>query len=188
MPRRVRTRPDAARALAASLIHDLAQPLATAALALDIARIVTGRGDLAEAERRVEVAQDSVAQAQALLRACGDAVRGRAEPAPFDVAVLLRDIVQNAHLPAAAPVVADARLLRSALGAILATMDATAVTCIAPTALRPTRQRTLIRMEGKAPRGPAELWMALLRAAGIRVGVRTARTGLAVVQLELQTD
>lgn len=47
--------------------HRLAQPLATAALALEIAQMARQRGNTQEAENRIEVALQALRQAQSML-------------------------------------------------------------------------------------------------------------------------
>ena len=51
------------------LLHELAQPLAGAALALDIALLADTRGDSAEIRIRLNGAVEAIDRAQAILRA-----------------------------------------------------------------------------------------------------------------------
>ncbi|NKC33392.1 hypothetical protein [Falsiroseomonas selenitidurans] len=51
------------------LLHELAQPLATAVLAVEIARIVAERGEVGAAAQRLDAAMAALEQMQALLAA-----------------------------------------------------------------------------------------------------------------------
>lgn len=58
---------DPAQEVVSRFVHRLAQPLATAALALEIAQIAGQRGDAREAGNRVEAALQALRLAQSIL-------------------------------------------------------------------------------------------------------------------------
>jgi enterochelin esterase-like enzyme len=59
------------------LVHEVAQPLATGALALDVALLADARQDAQEAGRRMQDAAQAISEAQAVLQAWSDACRER---------------------------------------------------------------------------------------------------------------
>jgi hypothetical protein len=63
------THHDAQADLVRRLLHQLAQPLAGAALALDIALLAESHGDSEEVRLRLNGAVEAIDQAQAILRA-----------------------------------------------------------------------------------------------------------------------
>lgn len=65
----------AARDAVRRLLHDIAQPIATSALALDVALLADARQDKAEVGRRVQDAAKALDDVRAVMKAWSDACR-----------------------------------------------------------------------------------------------------------------
>ncbi len=154
--------------LAGLLAHEVAQPAAAAALALDLAAVLRARGE-AGADAPVEAAARHLAQLQSVLRAVSLAAGGVAEEPAADPADALLSVLPFAVIRASAPAAGGA-VLAPALRRIARSLAADEAMC--------RRSRGAVRLSLSGPGAPdeaARAWAAALARVGVRV--RWARAG-----------
>jgi hypothetical protein len=159
-----------------ALVHDFAQPAASAALAIDLALLEFGQRRLEQVEHRLAVAAQQIEALQTLLRVYAAATPGSGHAAALggsvtDPAAIVAQAVPGAVVGPCMPVAVPGDLLRIALERLASALGGDRVRCVASTAR--DRSGVLIRLSGR--RGPPARvtpWVALLRCAGARVRLR----------------
>jgi hypothetical protein len=163
---------DGAWSLLNAALHELAQPAASAGLALDVAATLLERGDAEAARRKLGGAGEHIAQLQRALLVLGTACSRRMAMAPMDLAPLLAGLALAPAQPGPLHVVANEAMLGEALRHIRRwCAEGTA----APVQIRGDPDAVVIVFSGGTPPSPAvRLWLAALRRTGGSVGVRRA--------------
>lgn len=167
-----------------AVLHDLAQPAASATLAAEIAALELARGNLDAAEARLATAVDLLGAMQKLLQTYGGATPGGGAHAVLsgeatDPARVVADVIPGASLQPCPPVAVSSDLLRLVLGRLAHVLGPEDLRChVAPV---PTQAAVRIRLAGR-PAPPALLapWIALLRLADATV---RWRAGVVIISL-----
>lgn len=166
-----------AAAMLRAVLHDLAQPAASAMLAAEIAALELARGDLRAAEARLATAVELLGALQRLLQTYGEATPGgaaltAASGEVTDAARLVADIIPGAIVVPCPPVAVSSDLLRLVLGRLAQVLGPEDLRChVAPD---PQRAVVRIRLIGRAtPRALLAPWIALLRLADATVRWRS---------------
>jgi hypothetical protein len=163
-------------AILRAVLHDLAQPAASATLAAEITALELARGDLRAAEARLATTLELLGTLQGLLRAYGGATPGGGAAAVLsgeatDAARVVAEAIPGARVMPCPPVAFSADLLRLVLRRLAQAMGAQDLRCsVAPA---PKQAAVCIRLSGRAAPAPTLApWIALLRSADAKVRCR----------------
>lgn len=171
--------------LLATAAHELAQPAASASLAVETAMLLLRRGDTGAAGQKLAAAAQHLQRLHDQLLALGGTPQGRAEPGGTDLAPLLAAAFPDRVLPPAPAVRAPVAIVHAVLQQLAQDLRAGGATDIAVD-IRTDRGHVLLRVDaaGRASHG-ARLWLGALSRAGVGVSCRHAAGRLRVV-LRLQ--
>lgn len=163
-------------AMLRAVLHELAQPAASAVLAAEIAALELARGNLQAAEARLATTVELLGTLQGLLGALGGATPGGGALAmlageAMDPARVVADAIPGAIVVTCPPVVFSADLLRLVLRRLALALGAEEVRChVAPA---PKAATVCIRLSGRAvPAAALAPWITLLRCADAKVRCR----------------
>lgn len=159
-----------------AVLHDLAQPAASATLAAEITALELARGDARAAEARLATTLELLGKLQGLLRAFGGATPGGGALTMLsgeatDAARVVEDAIPGACVRPCPPVAFSADLLRLALRRLAQALGTHDLRCsVAPA---PKQAGVCIRLSGRPAPAPALApWIALLRCADAKVRCR----------------
>jgi hypothetical protein len=163
-------------AMLRAVLHELAQPAASAMLAAEITALELARGNLQAAEARIATTVELLGTLQGLLLAYGGAAPGgggfaRLASEAMDPARVVADAIPGAIVVPCPPIVFSADLLRLVLRRLAQALGAEELRCrVAPA---PQATAVCIRLSGRvAPAAALAPWIALLRLAGAKVRCR----------------
>lgn len=171
-----RREPMLSAAILRAVLHDLAQPAASATLAAEITALELARGDLRAAEARLATTLELLGALQGLLRAYGGATPGGGALAVLsgeatDAARVVEDAIPGAVVRPCPHVAFSADLLRLVLRRLAQALGAKDLRC----SVAPGRKQAAvcIRLSGRpAPAPTLAPWIALLRYADAKVRCR----------------
>lgn len=158
------------------VLHELAQPAASAMLAAEITALELARGNLQAAEARLATTVELLGTLQGLLLAYGGGASGSgAFPIlageAMDPARVVAEVIPGAIVVPCPPVVFSDDLLRLVLRRLTQALSAENLRCrVAPA---PKAPMVCIRLSGRAaPAAALAPWIALLRLAEAKVRCR----------------
>ena len=160
-----------------AVLHDLAQPAASATLAAEIAALELTRGNMQAAEARLATAVELLGTMQRLMQTYGGATPGGGALAVLsgevmDAARVVADVIPGATVLPCPPVAFSADLLRLVLGRLAQALGPEDLRChVAPV---PKQAAVRIRLAGRAtPSAALAPWTALLQLADATVRYRS---------------
>ncbi|MBI1386669.1 MAG: hypothetical protein GC150_17330 [Rhizobiales bacterium] len=161
-------------------VHELAQPAAAAALAMESATLLLDRGAIGQAGGKLADATRHVGSLQASLRALNACASQDAEPCA-DVEALLREIWPDASIATLPPLAIPRDLLLAFLRCAARSLSADGKAADLEVQRRPAA--IALHITGRGTPGPAlRLWARALRRCGaaVRLGGRERNVRIAL--------